>query len=373
MSEKSERVEPTPTSDASPGVPEMDESEESTDESSPGCNAAAAVGSEDGLSRRDVMKGAAGGAAVAGLPSLADLLGPIEEGAEELYQKITQEHWELMTEAEREELVAHLEEEYRSEYDRDVDVAITEPPDDVVFGYALNINRCIGCRKCVYACVEENNQSRASPQHPAATQIQWIRVLRFDDFEIDAGEPKDIGTAFGNVKAGINFEESSHFYDPEEVPDPEKFYMPVQCQQCEDPPCVKVCPTQATWKEEDGIVTIDYRWCIGCKYCIVACPYYARRFNLSEPYIPEDELNPDTCYLGNRPRPHEVVEKCTFCMQRSREGEYPACVEACPVGARKFGNLLDEESEVRRIIDDKRVFRLKEDLGTEPKFFYFMN
>ncbi|MFB6153109.1 MAG: hypothetical protein ABEJ27_02545, partial [Halodesulfurarchaeum sp.] len=234
MSENSNRVEPSETSDASPGVPETDDSEESIDEPCPGCTGEAPEGSAEHLSRREVMKGAAGGAAVAGLPSLADLLGPVEEGVEELYQKITQEHWELMSESEREELVAHLEEEYQSEYDQDVDVAITEPPDDVVFGYALNINRCIGCRKCVYACVEENNQSRASSQHPAATQIQWIRVLRFDDFEIEPGEPKGIGTAFGNVKAGINLEESSHFYDPEEVPDPEKFYMPVQCQQCED-------------------------------------------------------------------------------------------------------------------------------------------
>lgn len=327
-----------------------------------------------GVGRRDVLKGAAGGVAIAGIPPLAELLEPIEQTGEKLFQQIFQKHYEEMSEAEKEELVSRLEAEYREEYDNeDVEVSIADAETDEVFGYALNIKRCIGCRRCVYGCIEENNQSRPDSQHSDAPQIQWIRVLEFDAFEIEQGEQSGIGTEFGDVDAGISLEQSGHYYDAEDVPEEGKFYLPVQCQQCEDPPCVKVCPTQATWKEEDGIVTVDYRWCIGCKYCIVACPYYARRFTPSEPHVPEEELNPDTHYLGNRPRPHEVVEKCTYCIQRTREDEYPACVEVCPVGARKFGNLLDEESEVRKIIEEMRVFRLKEDLGTEPKFFYFMN
>ena len=155
------------------------------------------------------------------------------------------------------------------------------------------------------------------------------------------------------------------------IPEEGRFYVPVACQQCENPPCTKVCPVGATWKEKDGIVVIDYDWCIGCRYCMAACPYGARHFNWSEPTIPKASLNTKTHYLGNRPRPKGVVEKCTFCIQRTRDGRYPACVEVCPVGARKFGNLLDPGSEIRYIIEHKRVMVLKEDLNTLPKFFYF--
>jgi molybdopterin-containing oxidoreductase family iron-sulfur binding subunit len=104
-----------------------------------------------------------------------------------------------------------------------------------------------------------------------------------------------------------------------------------------------------------------------------ACPYWARRFNWSDPNLPKEVMNPVTHYLGNRPRMKGVVEKCTFCIQRTRKGRYPACVEVCPVGARKFGNLLDPNSEVSRIIARKNVFRLKVEQNTFPKFFYFMD
>ena len=145
----------------------------------------------------------------------------------------------------------------------------------------------------------------------------------------------------------------------------------VQCFQCDNPPCVDVCPVNATWKDDDGIVVIDYQRCIGCRYCMTACPYHARRFNWTEPTIPADELNTHTHLLGNRPRPAGVVEKCNFCVHRVREGRQPACQEACPTGARVFGNLLDPNSEIRYVLENKTVFRLKEELGTEPKFWYF--
>ena len=134
---------------------------------------------------------------------------------------------------------------------------------------------------------------------------------------------------------------------------------------------MKACPTGATWQEPDGIVVIDYDWCIGCRYCMAACPYGARHFNWTEPGIPADEVNPETHLLGNRPRPHGVPEKCIWCIQRTRKSRYPACVEACPVGARKFGNLLDPDSEIRRLMKHKRTFVLKAELETRPKFFYF--
>jgi molybdopterin-containing oxidoreductase family iron-sulfur binding subunit len=123
--------------------------------------------------------------------------------------------------------------------------------------------------------------------------------------------------------------------------------------------------------EPDGIVVVDYDWCIGCRYCMAACPYWARHFNWTTPEIPPEEINTNTHYLGNRPRPKGVVEKCHFCIQRTRKGQQPACQEACPTGARVFGNLLDPDSEIRYILANKTVFRLKEDLGTEPKFWYY--
>ena len=253
-----------------------------------------------------------------------------------------------MTPEQIEKRVGEWERKYEQQYSRPVKVGATPPIDGVLYGYALDISRCIGCRKCVYACVDENNQSRDP-------QIHWITVLQM------------------NKKEGINLHHADAYYDPETVPQEDKFYMPVQCQQCENPPCVKVCPVEATWKEKDGIVTVDYDWCVGCRCCITACPYGARHFNWTEPSIPSDKLNTDTHYLGNRPRPKGVVEKCTFCIQRVRKGRYPACVEACPVGARKFGNLLDPNSEIRYVLANKRVFILKEELNTQPKFFYYFS
>jgi Fe-S-cluster-containing dehydrogenase component len=244
------------------------------------------------------------------------------------------------------ELIAELEKEYSGRYGKEVKVADTPPLPGVVFAYALDLSRCIGCRRCVYACVAENNQSRDP-------QVHWIRVLQMEK------------------ERGIDFAHADAYYQPKEVPQPGHFYVPVACQQCRNAPCTKVCPTGATWTEPDGIVVIDYDWCIGCRCCMAACPYGARHFNWRTPGLPSAEVNPATHYLGNRPRPKGVVEKCTFCIQRTRTGRYPACVEACPVGARKFGNLLDPDSEIRYIIEHKRVVVLKEELNTMPKFFYF--
>jgi Fe-S-cluster-containing dehydrogenase component len=243
-------------------------------------------------------------------------------------------------------LVTQLEREYREKYGSDVRVSAAPAQPGVVFGYALDLARCIGCRRCVYACVEENNQSRDP-------EVHWIRVLSM------------------KKERGIDFAHADAYYDPEQVPEDGHFYVPVACQQCRNAPCTKVCPTGATWTEPDGIVVIDYDWCIGCRCCMAACPYGARRFNWGEATFPGGEVNTSMHVLGNRPRPRGVVEKCTFCIQRVRAGRYPACVEACPVGARKFGNLLDPASEVRYIIDHKRVLVLKEELHTMPKFFYF--
>jgi Fe-S-cluster-containing dehydrogenase component len=244
------------------------------------------------------------------------------------------------------EAIAKWEREYSDKYGQAVTVSDTGPMPGVLFAMALDLSRCNGNRRCVDACVEENNQSRDP-------QVQWIRVL-----QMEKGK-------------GVDFSEADPYYAPPEVPEDGHFYVPVQCQQCRNAPCTKVCPTGATWTEPDGIVVVDYDWCIGCRYCMAACPYGARHFNWGKPAIPNDALNTKTHVLGNRPRPQGVVEKCTFCIQRTREGRYPACAEACPVGARKFGNLLDPDSEIRYIIEHKRVLVLKEELNTVPRFFYF--
>ena len=201
---------------------------------------------------------------------------------------------------------------------------------------------------------------------PTGGDIQYT-VKEFNIGGIDATMSGFTDT----LPAGFYYGDSPVYYDPAAVPQKDKYYMPVQCQQCRQSPCTKVCPVQATWQEKDGLVVVDYNWCIGCRYCMAACPYGARHFNWAEPSIPKPELNPATHYLGNRPRPKGVVEKCTFCIQRVRAGRYPACVEVCPVGARKFGNLLDPDSEIRYIIENKRVYILKEELNTQPKFFYY--
>jgi molybdopterin-containing oxidoreductase family iron-sulfur binding subunit len=248
-------------------------------------------------------------------------------------------------------VLERLERKYSEQYGKPIKVGAVGPNDGVVFGYGLDLSRCIGCRRCVYACVEENNQSRDP-------EVHWIRVLEFDR---------------EHATRSIELDEGNPFYNHEQVPAEDKLYLPVACQQCEDPPCTKACPTRATWQEPDGIIAIDYDWCIGCRYCMAACPYGARRFNWVEPEISAEKVNPDTHILGNRPRPHGVVEKCTFCIQRTRKGRYPACVEVCPVGARKFGNLLDPNSEVRYLMKHMRTFALKAELNTKPKFFYFFD
>ncbi len=194
------------------------------------------------------------------------------------------------------------------------------------FGYGLNLSICNGCRKCAEACHLENNHDRPSHQ-------SYIRV-----FEMSKGS--------------MDFEKGNAHYD-HPVPQPDKYYMPVQCQQCEHPPCVDVCPVEATWKEKDGIVVVDYNWCIGCRYCEAACPYHARRFNWQKPEIAAAEINPDQGYLSNRIRPQGVMEKCTFCLHRTRNGRLPACLEACPTGARVFGDLNDPGSEIRWVLENK--------------------
>lgn len=285
------------------------------------------------MGRRSFFKGAA---ALASSVAASGYTGTAEAFFKKHYKELTQE--------ERTQVLKKVEAKLERKHGVDITLSDPQADENVHFVYGLDLSKCNGSRKCVTACVEENNQSR----DPA---LQYIKVLEMD-----------IGT--------LNPEKGSLYYSGE-VPKEGKFYMPVQCHQCDNPPCTKACPIEATWKEKDGIVVIDSEWCIGCRYCMAACPYEARRFNFQEPLIKKEEINPVQGYLSNRVKPKGVVEKCHFCLHRTRKGQMPACQEACPTGARKFGNLKDPKSEVTRIFKTKRVFILKEELNTKPRFFYY--
>ncbi|MDO8803733.1 MAG: 4Fe-4S dicluster domain-containing protein [Elusimicrobiota bacterium] len=294
-----------------------------------------------GVTRRQFLAVAAAGAAAAA----AAALSPLKDLTQiPTLRQFLQKHYTELTPEEKKEILGRISAEVREKYGVTPHLTAQPPLDGVQFAYALNMGRCIGCRKCVYACVNENNQSRDP-------QIHYISVLEME-------------------KGAVNVETSNTDYEGQ-VPKKGHYYMPVQCHHCEKPPCTKVCPVKATWREPDGIVVVDYNWCIGCRYCAAACPYHARRFNFKEPYLPKEDLNPEMGYLSNRPRQVGVMEKCTFCLHRTRAGKYPACLEVCPTGSRKFGNLLDPDSEIAAIIRDKRVFILKQERGTIPRFYYF--
>ena len=143
--------------------------------------------------------------------------------------------------------------------------------------------------------------------------------------------------------------------------------VPLLCNHCDDPPCVKYCPTRATWKREDGIVMMDFHRCIGCRYCMAGCPYGSRSFNWRDPrpFIRKMNLEFPTRTKG-------VVEKCNFCEERLQKGLPPVCVDACKEGALVFGDLMEPGSEIRRDLQNQTVFQRQPELGTKPKVFYIL-
>jgi molybdopterin-containing oxidoreductase family iron-sulfur binding subunit len=148
-----------------------------------------------------------------------------------------QQNFKTLSKKEKDEIVKNLQIQYKEKYGREFNISYKPAIEGTSFGYALDLSKCIGCRRCVYACVNENNQSR-NPQ------IHYIEVLQMEK------------------EKGIDFAHSNAQYNPEKVPEKGHFYVPVQCQQCKNPPCVKVCPVIATWQEPDGITVVDYNWCI---------------------------------------------------------------------------------------------------------------
>ncbi len=195
------------------------------------------------------------------------------------------------------------------------------------------------CTKCIEACHTAHNVPQIKNQ---SHRIEWIWR---DSYEKAFPSEKSEYLAASIKKAAV----------------------PLFCNQCDNPPCVRVCPAQATWKQEDGIVVIDWHRCIGCRYCMAACPYGSRSFNWVDPRPHIAQMNPDfpTRTIG-------VVEKCNFCEERLAKGGLPACVEACPEKALTFGDLADSNSAVRELLESRFSIRRKLELGTNPQIFYIV-
>ena len=211
------------------------------------------------------------------------------------------------------------------------------------WGFVVDTTTCIGCGRCVEACKLENQV----PDDPELNRT-WVELHVLGDD----------GTVYISSPEG-----GRHGFPAEEQVPPEvagkvrdAYFVPRLCMQCENPPCTWVCPVSATYASPDGIVLVDQDRCIGCGYCLVACPYGARYM------VPAGETTP-------RGVPG-VADKCTFCYHRITRGMQPACVEVCPVGARIFGDLDDEESPVSVAVREERVRVIKPALGTRPKVYY---
>ena len=244
----------------------------------------------------------------AGLAALAASLAPLRELNDfPTVEQFLQKYYKEMTPEDMAKVLKRIENEVEQQYGIRPHVRDLKPMD--------------GVRVCLLP--EPHALHRLPQMRP--------RLRRGEQPVAQSGDPIHPRAADAARLAGHG-QGRAQLQSAEMVPEKGYFYMPVQCQQCKNPPCVKVCPVHATWQETDGITVIDYDWCIGCRYCEAACPYWARRFNFTKPSIPKERLNPDMAYLGNRPRRQGVMEKCHFCIQRTRAGRYPACVEVCPVG-----------------------------------------
>lgn len=197
-----------------------------------------------------------------------------------------------------------------------------------------------GCRACIDACHRAHNvPSIPEPRHA----VKWVWKERVDKVLPEA-EPLTLPAVLRDRD------------------------VLVFCNHCDNPPCVRVCPTGATWKREDGIVSIDEHRCIGCRYCVAACPYGSRSFNWVDPRPHLEHLE-----AGYPTRTIGVVEKCNFCEERVPEGQPPACVAACPEHALVFGNLNDAASAVRARLASGLSLRRKPELGTRPQLYYLVS
>ena len=201
------------------------------------------------------------------------------------------------------------------------------------FVMVIDLSRCKNLKKCQSAC---------NHAHHVQEGQNWIKIYPMQDAEMTA-----------------------------------PYWQPTTCMHCDEPPCVKVCPVDATFKRQDGIVLIDSDRCIGCRFCMAACPYSTRVFNWGKPDLPEDVANQDYNAETSTPPKKGTVSKCDFCPDMTRMGMLPHCVSACPNGVYFFGDMYEDSvtngSETFRFSDlvkDKAGYRLLEDLGTKPSVYY---
>ncbi|MCL4465404.1 MAG: 4Fe-4S dicluster domain-containing protein [Chloroflexi bacterium] len=224
---------------------------------------------------------------------------------------------------------------------RELQRALAKPVNERRWAMVIDLRKCVGCSACTVACKSEN---RLPP---------------------------------GVVYRPVLEEELGKY------PNVTRRFTPRPCMQCDNPPCVPVCPVGATFKRADGIVEVNYEQCIGCRYCITACPYGARTFDFGElytantPAVQSYELAPSFEYGKQWPRQNDTspignVRKCQFCLHRIAEGMLPACVSTCIGNATYFGDLGDTTALVSSLVGQSNQMRLKEDLGTSPRVFYLL-
>ena len=199
-----------------------------------------------------------------------------------------------------------------------------------LYAMGIKVDRCIGCGRCVDACKKENNV----PDYPFFFRTWVERYIETEDGQTIVDSPNGGKDGFKAPSTDKRIFKT--------------FFVPKICNQCEKPPCVQVCPVGATYRTEDGVVLVDSQYCIGCRYCIQACPYGARF------------IRPET----------KTAEKCTFCYHRIVKGLLPACVEVCPTQARVFGDLKSKASPIIQFMRFNKTFVLKPGLNTEPKVYY---
>ena len=207
--------------------------------------------------------------------------------------------------------------------------------------FLIDTYKCVGCGFCVKACKNENE----IPYDANVTRTWVERYVVTKDGQVFADSPKGARDGFATPKIDMGLGKYQEIKN-EDIK--KAYFVPKLCNQCENPPCVQVCPVRATYQAPDGVVLVDRKWCIGCGYCIMACPYGVRFFHPV----------------------YKTAEKCNFCYHRITKGMKPACVQACPFGARLIGNIKDPDDPVAKIIMTERVGILKEEYGTKPQVFY---